>query len=90
MACRAAVKANDKSAGFELESLVEIVRQDSDVRYCPHGRPVSAKISKHEIVADGVTKTSFDNGVSVLINHTDSAKNIEGKELAEKSFVILG
>lgn len=49
MACRAAVKANDKSAGFELELLVEIVRQDSDVRYCPHGRPVSAKISKHEI-----------------------------------------
>ncbi len=49
IACRSAIKAHDKSSSFEWSFLVECLRQESDVKYCPHGRPVAAKISKTEI-----------------------------------------
>lgn len=49
IACRSAIKAHDKSSSFEWSFLIECLRQETDVKYCPHGRPVAAKISKTEI-----------------------------------------
>ncbi len=49
IACRSAIKAHDKSSSFEQSFLIECLRQETDVKYCPHGRPVAAKISKTEI-----------------------------------------
>lgn len=49
IACRSAIKAHDKSSSYEREFLIECLRQETDVKYCPHGRPVTAKISKTEI-----------------------------------------
>lgn len=49
IACRSAIKAHDKSSNYEREFLIECLRQETDVKYCPHGRPVTAKISKNEI-----------------------------------------
>jgi len=49
IACRSAIKAHDKSSAFELEFLVDCLRKETDVKYCPHGRPVTAKISKTDI-----------------------------------------
>ena len=49
IACRSAIKAHDKSSNYEREFLIECLRQETDVKYCPHGRPVTAKISKTEI-----------------------------------------
>lgn len=49
IACRSAIKAHDKSSSYEREFLIECLRQETDVKYCPHGRPVAAKISKTEI-----------------------------------------
>ena len=33
----------------EMAQLVEVIRQDRDVRFCPHGRPVSVTITRSEL-----------------------------------------
>lgn len=49
MACRAAIKANDKSDISELTALLYEVHKNDDIRNCPHGRPIFIKIAKTEI-----------------------------------------
>ena len=48
MACRAAIKAHDKTTPDEMRELAAMVI-DEDVRYCPHGRPVSVSISRAKL-----------------------------------------
>ena len=48
-ACRAAVKAGDKTTAYEQQKFVEQLLSMSDVRYCPHGRPVMIEMSKKEL-----------------------------------------
>ena len=49
LACKAAIKAHDKSSVVELQALIENVYENDDIRYCPHGRPVFIKLSKRDI-----------------------------------------
>lgn len=49
VACRAAVKAGNKSTDLELKDLAEKLLSDESLRYCPHGRPVSFTLKKSEI-----------------------------------------
>ncbi len=49
VACRAAIKAGNKSIDKELIEIAKLVETDPDIRYCPHGRPTSIVITKHEI-----------------------------------------
>lgn len=49
IACKAAIKGNIKSDKLELQSLIDRIFDDENIRYCPHGRPVFTKISKREI-----------------------------------------
>ena len=48
MACKAAIKGGWKSDISELRVLVEKVRS-GEVQFCPHGRPVKAKLTKYEL-----------------------------------------
>ena len=48
VACRAAIKGGNVSTDEELIALAKQV-EDEDVRHCPHGRPVSVLIKKHEL-----------------------------------------
>jgi DNA mismatch repair protein MutL len=48
IACKAAIKAGWDSDESELRALVDKV-QSGEIQYCPHGRPVKAKISKYEL-----------------------------------------
>ena len=48
IACKAAVKAGSSSDPAELEALAARV-VSGEVRYCPHGRPVSVKLTKTEL-----------------------------------------
>ena len=48
VACKAAIKAGWDNSSEELEKLVEAVLSGA-VRYCPHGRPVSAVLTKKEL-----------------------------------------
>ncbi|MCL1823305.1 MAG: DNA mismatch repair endonuclease MutL [Oscillospiraceae bacterium] len=49
IACKSAMKANDKSIFSDLEQLANAVMNDKAIRFCPHGRPVVSSISKREI-----------------------------------------
>lgn len=49
IACRAAVKAGDFSSPQELAALVQRLEENPDVRYCPHGRPISVVITRREL-----------------------------------------
>ena len=49
MACKAAVKAGDRLTDSEISSLIEQMLTTGASPTCPHGRPVSKKLSKREI-----------------------------------------
>ena len=47
-ACKAAIKAGYQTEKEELKKLVEAVLS-GEVRYCPHGRPVSVRLEKKDL-----------------------------------------
>ncbi len=49
MACKAAVKAGDRLTDSEIESLITQMLSTGASPTCPHGRPVSRKLTKREI-----------------------------------------
>lgn len=49
VACRSAIKANDKCSLQELQSLAEQVYYDDRIRHCPHGRPVMFTMTENNI-----------------------------------------
>lgn len=49
MACRSAIKAHDRTVTAELEALVKQLAANTDIRYCPHGRPISITITRREL-----------------------------------------
>lgn len=49
VACRAAIKAGNRSTDMELMDLAKKMLSDESLRYCPHGRPVSIVLKKSEI-----------------------------------------
>lgn len=48
-ACRAAIKAGDKTTDYEMERFVKELLSHPDIRYCPHGRPVLIEMRKRDI-----------------------------------------
>lgn len=49
IACKSAIKANDKNDITELQSLAEQVYFNDNIRHCPHGRPVMFTMTKGNI-----------------------------------------
>ncbi|MCH5205244.1 MAG: DNA mismatch repair endonuclease MutL [Oscillospiraceae bacterium] len=49
MACKASIRANEIQSIAELTYLAKTVLRDSNIRYCPHGRPIITQISKRQI-----------------------------------------
>lgn len=49
IACKSAMKANDKSIISDLEKLADVVWNDRSLRFCPHGRPIITSLSRREI-----------------------------------------
>lgn len=49
VACRAAVKAGNKSKAAELIDLVKTMLSNPELKTCPHGRPVCIELTKNEI-----------------------------------------
>ncbi len=49
IACRAAIKAGDKTSTQELMALAAQLRDHPEIRYCPHGRPVYLSFPKREL-----------------------------------------
>ena len=49
VACKSAIRGNDKNSIAELQSLAEQVYSDERIRHCPHGRPVMFTMTKSNI-----------------------------------------
>lgn len=48
-ACRAAIKAGDNTPPLEQEKLVEYLLSHREIRYCPHGRPITIEMTRTEL-----------------------------------------
>lgn len=49
IACKAAIKAHDRTSSLSLKQLVTLLREDGSATHCPHGRPVAIRMSRYEI-----------------------------------------
>lgn len=49
VACKSAVRANDKNTLPELWEIVQLLRSDSEAKYCPHGRPIARIFTRYEL-----------------------------------------
>ena len=49
VACKSAIRGNDKNTHEELQALADRVYSDDTIRHCPHGRPVIFTLSKSGI-----------------------------------------
>lgn len=49
VSCKAAIKAGSHTSMLESQQLVERVMNDPEVTCCPHGRPVTVRLTKYEI-----------------------------------------
>ena len=47
-------------------------------------------ITGHETLAEGVTLTTYENGVQVLVNNTDAAYTWDNTEIAPRDFLLKG
>lgn len=49
VACKAAIKAGWHTEAQEREALVRQVLEREDIKYCPHGRPVSITLTRKQL-----------------------------------------
>ena len=49
VSCKAAIKAGSKTSMQEMQSLCDRVLSDPEVTCCPHGRPVTVRLTKYEL-----------------------------------------
>lgn len=49
IACKSAIKGNDKLSLVEYESLIQQLLQCEDPYHCPHGRPTMIRMSQYEL-----------------------------------------
>ena len=49
VSCKAAIKAGSETSMQEMQSLCDRVLSDPDVTCCPHGRPVTVRLTKYEL-----------------------------------------
>ena len=48
ISCKSAIKAHDVNNDAELQKIVEMVFNNENLRYCPHGRPTIARFTKRQ------------------------------------------
>ena len=49
VACKSAVRANDKNTLPELWEIIQLLQEDENAKYCPHGRPVARILTRREL-----------------------------------------
>ena len=49
IACKAAIKAGWHTEGAEAAHLVAEILSRTDIKYCPHGRPVCIELTKSQL-----------------------------------------
>ena len=64
------------------EDLIGAVRETAQFME----RIANEEIQTHTILESGVTETSFSNGVTVIVNHTDKPIEVNGEKIPARSF----
>jgi DNA mismatch repair protein MutL len=49
IACKSAVRAGDKTSPEELAAILKKLEENPEITHCPHGRPVSIRLTRSEI-----------------------------------------
>lgn len=49
IACRAAIKANDRNYENELNIIIQEMVKNPEIKYCPHGRPITVEITRTKL-----------------------------------------
>jgi DNA mismatch repair protein MutL len=49
MACHAAVRAGDRLTAEDIEALLAQRALAQDSHHCPHGRPTSLRLGRHDL-----------------------------------------
>ena len=49
VSCKAAIKAGSHSSMMELQSVCDRVLSDPEIACCPHGRPVTVRLTRYEL-----------------------------------------
>ena len=49
IACKAAVKGNDRLHDIEIDALITELMETGGVNTCPHGRPIMLEITRYEL-----------------------------------------
>ena len=49
MACKSAVKGGDDLSDIEIKSLLNTLKDATDVLLCPHGRPIVVELTQKTI-----------------------------------------
>lgn len=49
VACKAAIKAGKQTHAAELQSVCDRVLSDAEIAACPHGRPVTVRLTRYEL-----------------------------------------
>lgn len=49
IACKAAIKGNSFTGQDEQRNLLELLQNDSELRSCPHGRPIIIEFTRREL-----------------------------------------
>ena len=49
IACKSALRAGDKNNTWELAEIVRRLEENPQITHCPHGRPVTVRLSRYEL-----------------------------------------
>ncbi|NLY10569.1 MAG: hypothetical protein GX020_02600 [Firmicutes bacterium] len=71
--------------GDSFETAVEIYHKVNDVL----GPTIGKRIVNHERIADNVSKTTYENGISVIVNHNRHAVTIDGITIQGEDFIAV-
>lgn len=87
VSCRAAIKAGNLSHPQELIDLARRLEEDSTIRYCPHGRPISIIIKRREIENNsaGCDLTLNKIPLIAVVGPTASGKTALGVAIAKNT-----
>ena len=49
IACKSSIRGRDKNNKFELREIIKELEKNPEITHCPHGRPVSVRITRYEL-----------------------------------------
>lgn len=74
---------------MEYDSLKDEILKFSEQTKEYYSKISGTTISNHEYISNGISKTTFENGVTVYVNHTETSANVQGITIDAMSYVTI-